>query len=124
MRRSGPKLDLVLRGVSGDALFDSYATERSAHVRNAIFLSVELGKVICETDPAKVAERDARLKAAGARPNLALPPLPPPALGPGALWSDEYGLPPAPAGQLGPHPRLRTADGDYADTLLGRGPCV
>lgn len=100
------KLDLVLRGVSGDALLDSYETERSAHVRNAIFLSVELGKVICETDPAKVAERDAHLKAAGARPDVALPP-----------------LPLAPAGQLAPHPRLRTADGDegYADELLGRG---
>lgn len=120
------KLDLVLRGVSGDALLDSYETERSAHVRNAIFLSVELGKVICETDPVKVAERDAHLKAAGARPDVALPPVPPPTLGPGALRSDESGLPLAPAGQLAPHPRLLTADGDegYADDLLGRGLCV
>lgn len=117
------KLDLVLRGASREQLLDSYSTERSAHVRNAIFLSVELGKVICETDPVLAAGRDAHLKASGARPDIALPPIPPATLGPGALGSDENGSPLAPAGQLAPHPHLVAADGrsGFADDVLGRG---
>jgi 2-polyprenyl-6-methoxyphenol hydroxylase-like FAD-dependent oxidoreductase len=118
------KLDLVLRGVCGEELLDSYSTERSAHVRNAIFLSVELGKVICETDPAKVAARDAHFKGAGARPDLALPPIPPAALGPGVVFCGGSGdRAAALAGQLAPQPWLRRPDGrdGRADELVGPG---
>lgn len=116
------KLDLVLRGVSAPALLDTYSSERSAHVRNAIGMSVELGKVICETDPAIVAGRNARLKAAGGDPAKALPPVPPATLGGGALQSEPDGQPLAPAGQVAPQPWLRSAEGEEGrfDDLVGR----
>lgn len=119
----GWKLDLVLRGVSTPDLLDSYSTERSVHVRNAIHLSVELGKVICETDPSIVAGRNAHLKAAGGDPAKALPAIPPPSLGPGALQHGAAGALRAPAGQVAPQPRLRTVDGaeGRADEIVGPG---
>ena len=79
------KLDLALQGAAGDALLDSYDSERSAHVQHAIGMSVELGKVICETDPAAVAARDAHFLATGPDPVSALPPIPPGAAGPRRL---------------------------------------
>ncbi|MCP2256005.1 flavoprotein hydroxylase [Prauserella aidingensis] len=110
------KLDLALRDVAAPDLLDTYVTERSAHVQHAIQMSVELGKVICETDPEKVAQRDAHLIGAGARPETALPPVPPAALGPGALQSDDAGKPLAPAGQVAVQGRVRSANG--ADGLF------
>lgn len=79
------KLDLVLSGRCGDALLDTYGTERGAHVQHAVHLSVELGKVICVLDAAHAAGRDAALLAVGPDPARALPPAPPPVLGPGVL---------------------------------------
>ena len=52
------KLDLVLRGQAGEALLDTYAAERRAHVQHAIGMSVNLGKVICQADPKAAADRD------------------------------------------------------------------
>lgn len=117
------KLDLVLRDIAAPELLDTYSTERSAHVRNAIHLSVELGKVICEIDPSIAARRDAHLKSSGADPQKALPPIPPASLGDGALQHDAAGHSIAPAGQLAPHPRLRSADGreGWADEIVGGG---
>src|SRR5699024_7698688 len=86
------KLDLVLRGVADDALLDTYSTERAEHVKHAIAMSVELGKVICEVDPEKVAARDAHFLAAGPNPQDALPPPPPERLGEGATVADDTGL--------------------------------
>jgi flavoprotein hydroxylase len=57
------KLDLVLSGHADRALLDTYTTERSQHLQHAIELSVQLGRVICEPDPAAAAERDARMLA-------------------------------------------------------------
>ena len=62
------KLDLVLSGRAGDALLDTYTSERSAHIQNAIGMSVELGNVICLTDPAAVAARDEVMLKAEGRP--------------------------------------------------------
>lgn len=111
------KLDLVLRGVSDPVLLDTYSTERAAHVRNAVGLSVELGKVICETDPEIVAGRNAHLKASGGDPARALPDVPPARLGDGALQPD------APAGQVAPHPLLVAPTGEerWADDVVGSG---
>src|SRR5207247_10721413 len=61
------KLDLVLAGKAADALLGTYASERIPQVRQAIELSIALGKVICVADPAAAAARDAALIAA-ARP--------------------------------------------------------
>lgn len=57
----GWRLDLVLRGIADDALLDSYGTERTEHVRRYVEFSMELGKIICITDPAEAAERDASM---------------------------------------------------------------
>lgn len=67
------KLDLVLREVAGPDLLDTYGAERSAHVQYAIGISVELGKVICITDPEQAALRDAFMIGLGADP-AELPP--------------------------------------------------
>ena len=79
------KLDLVLSGAADPALLDSYESERLAHVQHAIGMSVELGKIICELDPEKVAARDSHLLAVGPNPDDALPPPPPERLGPGVF---------------------------------------
>ncbi|TRW45679.1 bifunctional 3-(3-hydroxy-phenyl)propionate/3-hydroxycinnamic acid hydroxylase [Georgenia yuyongxinii] len=102
------KLDLVLRGVAGDALLDTYDSERSAHVQHAIGMSVELGKVICATDPGVVAQRDAHLLATGPDPEKALPPVPPERLGPGAFAPADLATPLA--GQLGVQGRVGMPD--------------
>ncbi len=57
------RLDLVLREVAGDDLLDEWSNERREQAKWYIDFSVELGKVICVTDPTAAAERDARMKA-------------------------------------------------------------
>ncbi len=104
------KLDLALQGAAGDALLDSYDSERSAHVQHAIGMSVELGKVICETDPAAVAARDAHFLATGPDPVSALPPIPPERLGRGAFPGGDP-LASTVAGIIGMQARVRFADG-------------
>ena len=69
------KLDLVLDGRAGDALLDTYQSERLPSARAAIDLSMELGKVICVPDPAEAAARDAAMAASvdGTGPAPGLP---------------------------------------------------
>ncbi|MFJ9034706.1 bifunctional 3-(3-hydroxy-phenyl)propionate/3-hydroxycinnamic acid hydroxylase [Streptomyces sp. NPDC102274] len=57
------KLDLTLRGLTAETLLDTYTEERRAKVREAILTSVQLGRVICVTDPVAAAERDATVLA-------------------------------------------------------------
>ncbi|MEU6148259.1 bifunctional 3-(3-hydroxy-phenyl)propionate/3-hydroxycinnamic acid hydroxylase, partial [Streptomyces sp. NPDC047081] len=82
------RLDLVLAGKAGDALLDTYGTERAEHVRHFIELSMRFGEIICVTDPEAAARRDEVLRSA--------PPPPPesPRLGPGVLaaGNDAAGL--------------------------------
>ena len=94
------KLDLVLRGVAAEQLLDTYELERSAHVQHAIGMSVELGKVICVTDPEEAAQRDAFMIGRGADPAKILPPLPPPTLTTGVLRRPTGGDPAPGAGLL------------------------
>lgn len=61
------KLDFVLAGKAGDWLLDTYASERKVHVRNAIQLSLNLGKVICEVDKEDAEDLHAVLRAARER---------------------------------------------------------
>jgi hypothetical protein len=76
------KLDLALAGSAGDALLDSYESERAPHARATIDFSVALGRVICVADPREAAERDARMVPAARASGLQTPgPLP--KLGPG-----------------------------------------
>ena len=78
------KLDLVLRGKAEESLLDTYGPERTPHVRGFIDFSMELGGLICITDPVAAAERDRRMIAALAEDVAAEPP-PSPRLGPGLL---------------------------------------
>jgi 3-(3-hydroxy-phenyl)propionate hydroxylase len=55
------KLDRVLRGHSGPALLHSYGAERAPHVRKLTSIIKSIGSLIAERDPARAAERDARL---------------------------------------------------------------
>jgi 3-(3-hydroxy-phenyl)propionate hydroxylase len=52
------KLDLVLRGICGDELLDTYELERSPHARVLIQGSIALGQVACERDPEAARLRD------------------------------------------------------------------
>jgi|SRR5579875_3667306 len=79
------RLDAVLRGRLGAHVLASYGPERSGHVQHIIDFSVELGKVICITDPEIAAARDREMIAAQQQPGYAPPPPPQPQLGPG-LW--------------------------------------
>jgi 3-(3-hydroxy-phenyl)propionate hydroxylase len=59
------KLDLVLRGVCGEELLDVYEAERHEHVKTMMEGSIELGRVACERDPERAAERDRRFLESG-----------------------------------------------------------
>lgn len=59
------KLDSVLRGVSPDALLDSYTTERKAHVIELTGKIKAIGQSICERDPAAARRRDAQILVEG-----------------------------------------------------------
>lgn len=116
------KLDLVLRGLADAALLDTYGAERSAHVQHAIGMSIELGKVICVTDPVQAAQRDAFMISQEADPARILPPLPPSMLTTGVVRRTASGEPAPGAGVLTPHARLgyRGRTG-LADEVVGRG---
>jgi len=110
------KLDLVLAGKAGEALLDTYPSERIPQVRAVIEFSMALGKVICVPDPDDAAARDARMIAAAKSVGLS-PPLPPPALGPG-LFVPRDPL----AGQLFLQDRVRHgARTGLFDDVVGRG---
>ena len=72
------RLDMVASGLADEAVLDSYGPERSAHVRVIIDEAIALGQVICELDPIRAAERDARMLAELSDPSAITvePPLP------------------------------------------------
>lgn len=89
------KLDLLLRGVVGDGILDTYMAERLPHVRDWTLISLEAGKVPCTVDPAKARERD-ELFRSGWRP-----PMPNfPRLIAGVIQTDATGKPTSRAGDL------------------------
>ncbi len=109
------KLDLVLREVSPGDILDTYTQERRPHADAYIKGSMALGQVICISDPAKAAERDAAFTA-GEVP----PPEPPPWLTSGVIAPRNAEDPVV--GRLGVQGRVD--DGELvrlADDLLGLG---
>ncbi|WP_433634939.1 bifunctional 3-(3-hydroxy-phenyl)propionate/3-hydroxycinnamic acid hydroxylase [Nocardia sp. CA-120079] len=70
------KLDLVLRSAATDDLLDSYTVERAPQNEAAIAMSIQMGRVSCELDPALALERDAALRSGAAMPPPPLPDLP------------------------------------------------
>jgi 2-polyprenyl-6-methoxyphenol hydroxylase-like FAD-dependent oxidoreductase len=113
------RLDSVLSGTAGDALLDSYGSERREHVRTVTELSVELGKVVCLTDPEEAVARDAAMTAGGPvqRGSSVLDV----ALGPGLTLADRSASPDPLAGHLAPQGVL-ALDGrrGLADDVVGR----
>ncbi|MFJ7147618.1 bifunctional 3-(3-hydroxy-phenyl)propionate/3-hydroxycinnamic acid hydroxylase [Streptomyces sp. NPDC100445] len=118
------RLDLVLRGTSPESLLDTYTEERRTQVRESILASVQLGRLICVTDPAAAAERDATVLAnrrgrGPGRPDPARP------LTRGLLHrpagaGTEDRVPPA--GEVLPHGRLhRPSDGEALEDVGGGG---
>jgi 3-(3-hydroxy-phenyl)propionate hydroxylase len=57
------KLAFVLAGKAGEALLDSYETERKPHVGAVVATAKEFGEIIGELDPARARARDERLRA-------------------------------------------------------------
>jgi 3-(3-hydroxy-phenyl)propionate hydroxylase len=57
------KLARVVNQGAPDALLDTYESERSPHAVKVINAAIRIGKVICELDPQKAAERDGLLRA-------------------------------------------------------------
>jgi 2-polyprenyl-6-methoxyphenol hydroxylase-like FAD-dependent oxidoreductase len=84
------KLDLILRGLAPDALLDTYGPERSEHVRHFIDRSMELGEVICLTDPSAASARDTAM-AKDIAEGTSMPPRPLPKLGEGLHRADAGG---------------------------------
>ncbi len=78
------KLDLVLAARAGDALLDTYTSERQPQVEAMIQFSIALGRVICIADPAEAGARDAGMIETSRGGGRSMP-IPPPALGPGAF---------------------------------------
>ncbi|MBN3815760.1 bifunctional 3-(3-hydroxy-phenyl)propionate/3-hydroxycinnamic acid hydroxylase [Paraburkholderia sp. Se-20369] len=124
----GWKLDLVLRGLAGEALLDTYQSERHAHAKAMIDTSVLLKNVVSARSPFATLLRDASLGAI-----RTIPPL--------RRWFQEGGFKPkpiyrknayfgmprrrrhGPEGALAPQPEVRLFNGDRQklDDLLGHG---
>ncbi|MBI0297170.1 bifunctional 3-(3-hydroxy-phenyl)propionate/3-hydroxycinnamic acid hydroxylase [Streptomyces sp. PRKS01-29] len=118
------KLDLVLGGHAAPTLLDTYTTERRAHVRHAVEMSVGLGRVVCMADPAAAADRDAAMLAARKRnigPSAARRSVVKPLVD-GLLRRDDRGHPAPYAGQAGPQWRVgRAGATGLFDDVVGTG---
>ncbi|MGW7758050.1 bifunctional 3-(3-hydroxy-phenyl)propionate/3-hydroxycinnamic acid hydroxylase MhpA [Streptomyces violaceusniger] len=118
------KLDLVLGGHAAPTLLDTYTTERRAHVRHAVEMSVGLGRVVCMADPAAAADRDAAMLAARKRnigPSAARRSVVRPLVD-GLLRQDGQGRPAPYAGQAGPQWRVcRAGTTGLFDDVVGTG---
>lgn len=55
------RLSLIASGLGDEIVLDSYDTERLPHVREIIEAAVGIGELVCELDPVRAAERDARM---------------------------------------------------------------
>lgn len=71
----GWKLAAVAAGNASETLLDTVAFERAPHVKAITAAAIELGRLVCVTDPTAASERDRKFKAdqAAGRP----PPFPP-----------------------------------------------
>ncbi|MEU9143425.1 bifunctional 3-(3-hydroxy-phenyl)propionate/3-hydroxycinnamic acid hydroxylase [Streptomyces sp. NPDC048349] len=116
------KLDLALRGLADESLLDTYTQERRAQAKEAILASVQLGRVICVTDPAAAAERDATVLA-NRRGRPAGRPEPAKPLSVGLLHRPSGAeAAEAPAGAVVPQGRVSGQAGSgLFDEVVGRG---
>lgn len=119
----GWKLAAVITGRAGEALLDSYDTERRKHARAMIDLSTLVGRVISPTDRRIAAARDLLIRAASVVPSLKSYVLemrfkPMPRYDEGAVV---HSRPDSPAGTLFIQPRVDTRErrGVLLDDVLG-----
>lgn len=112
------RLLLVQQGLADRSLLDSYGPERQEHVRVIIDEAVAVGRVICETDPERAAQRDAEMRAELADPAALTVEPPHPRLGEPSLTVPSGGA----EGRLSLQGRVE-ADGDVGlyDDLVGAG---
>jgi 2-polyprenyl-6-methoxyphenol hydroxylase-like FAD-dependent oxidoreductase len=111
------KLDLVLRGVAGDSLLDSYEAERRPHATTWIESSLAVGRVSQVLDPVVAAERDAKILA-GEMP----PPPESPTLTAGVLQLESDGSARPPVGGLFVQAPIESATGDgLLHDVVGHG---
>ncbi|WP_406407610.1 bifunctional 3-(3-hydroxy-phenyl)propionate/3-hydroxycinnamic acid hydroxylase [Streptomyces sp. NBC_01643] len=119
------KLDAVLGGTAGEQLLDTYAEERRPHARHAIQMSVNLGRIICQTDARAAGDRDMVMLATARRPVTAAAaqqrsPFQP--LTGGLLDLGEKGRPVRPAGVLTPQGRVAAGGRvGWFDEMVGEG---
>ena len=110
------KLSCVLRGRAGETLLESYQTERRPHILALTEIAKDLGEIVGETDHARAAERDRRLRAEMAergRVTVRQALIPPIAMG----FLDKKGG--KLAGTLAPQPRVsRDGEGHLLDDLV------
>jgi resorcinol 4-hydroxylase (NADPH) len=100
------RLSMVHNGLAAAGVLDTYGPERLGHVRELIDEAVAAGRVICEQDVDRAAERDAELRRRSADPTAALRDPPHPRLGKPSLTLPSGG----PDGRLAPQGRVRVAD--------------
>ena len=113
------KLDLVLSGQAEESLLDSYTSERLPHVQSTIQFSVDLGRIICISDPEAASMRDeamiaARQQAAQGEPPLTFPP------GPGIFLEGD----PLAGHMFLQREVAREGSRGLFDDLIGRGFCL
>ena len=105
------KLDLVLRGHASESLLDTYQQERLPSTQAAIEFAIDLGRVICVSDPVEAAGRDEAMAAAVGPEPADVPDLPGPRSGVIHPQSPH-------AGELFVQPRI---DGSLFDDVHGAG---
>lgn len=71
------KLGAVLRGEAGEAVLDTYQSEREPHVRAVTETAIAMGRVVCMADPEGAAMRDAAMLAQRAQGVQPVPPADP-----------------------------------------------
>ena len=114
------KLGAVLKAGAPERLLDSYGAERKAHVIDLTTRIKGIGKIICERDPVRARERDAKLLA---ECGGVVKPTPrqevQPALRAGLLTQQTH----AARGTIFPQPWLQMPDGERQrmDDVLGSG---
>lgn len=108
------KLAAVLNGDARPRILQSYQPEREPNVRAIIGLAMMMGRMVCVTDPAAAAARDAHMLAARGAQGDAAGTMPVPDIMTGVIASGTAG-----AGSYFPQP---VTGGRRLDDLLGPGP--
>ena len=100
------RLAMVHNGLAAPAVLDTYGPERLGHVRELIDQAVAAGRVICEQDVDRAAERDAEMRRRSADPMATVQEPPHPRLGAPSLTLPSGDL----DGRLAPQGRIRLGD--------------